>query len=523
MADERDERPDAADAGAEGDHRDEDRAWTQTTGGVRIIGAHEAGDPEGTGDVRPVVRVRGGAEPPNYQAGQVWADEEDAEEDEALEPLDEDSSLGEDELDEEGFDEVEDDDSYELPHYSDPPTGQVPKVVIGDHEPPPEGWAGVGGQPRWRDQDHDTTESHDFSDLIDSGPRLGALDDDSSPPFFDPELELSGGPAGSAVPLPPLEEEPPRRPLRRAPRRIIAPKVEEEQPQAPSGGRDLPTAVGVGVALVAVGLICFKLGTVATTALVAVVLTFAAVEFFGVLRRAGYSPAVPVGIAAVASLAVAPVAQPHIGHAVVLALTVLAGLLWFFWVNPAENSVMNLGVTLLGVFWVGGLGSMASLALGQGRLMADRLGDDASNPAIGVLIAATLVAVSYDIGGFFIGQAIGQRPLSAASPNKTKEGLFGGVAAAIAVPFLIVGLGGIEPVGHELPKTLFFCLFCAIVAPLGDLCQSKIKRDLGVKDMGTVLPGHGGVLDRFDAFLFVLPMAWFMAHLLELGPDKFSF
>ncbi len=482
--------------------------WSdEPTGGVRIIGAQEAGAV--ADDERPVVRLRGAAEPPSYPDGQIWADDTAAG-DVTIPP-------------------VQAEESYELLHYSDPPTGQVPKIVIGDSEPAAEGW-GVGG-PRWRDQDHDLGDGPGFDDLVEPGVRLGALGDpdDSSPRFFDPELDLSGGPtlaaAGAAARSAASDGEPAvpaRAPLRRAQRRITPPRVEDE-PAPPSGGRNLPVAVAVGVGLLAVGLICFKLGTVATTALVVVVLTLAAAEYFATVRRAGYNPATLLGIAAVAALAVAPVAQPGLGHAVVGAVTVITGLIWYFWVSPGEGAVMNLGVTLLGVGWIGGLGSMASLALGQGRLMADGLGGDATNPGIGVIIAAMLVAVSYDVGGFFVGQYFGRSPLSAASPNKTKEGLGGGIAAAIVVPMLVVGVGKIAPVGVELPKAFFFCLFCAIVAPLGDLCQSALKRDLGVKDMGTLLPGHGGVLDRFDALLFVLPMAWFMAHLLELGPTPFAF
>src|SRR5690606_31563069 len=97
-ADVADERDDPAEDQEPTDAAEEDRGWREATGGVRIIGAHEAGDPEGTGDVRPVVRVRGGTEPPNYGAGQIWADDGPA--DEADEPDEAD------EADDEGLDEA---------------------------------------------------------------------------------------------------------------------------------------------------------------------------------------------------------------------------------------------------------------------------------------------------------------------------------------------------------------------------------------------------------------------------------
>jgi phosphatidate cytidylyltransferase len=170
--------------------------------------------------------------------------------------------------------------------------------------------------------------------------------------------------------------------------------------------------------------------------------------------------------------------------------------------------VANLGITLLGVMWIGFLGSFAGLFLGLGDAVKDR-GDLSSNPGIGVLIAAVVVAVAYDIGGFFVGQRFGRTPLSDVSPNKTQEGLGGGIIVAVVVTFIVVSF--IAPIGDGIFRTFVFALLCAIAAPVGDLCESFIKRDLGIKDMGSVLPAHGGILDRFDSMLFVLPVAYFVS------------
>jgi phosphatidate cytidylyltransferase len=132
---------------------------------------------------------------------------------------------------------------------------------------------------------------------------------------------------------------------------------------------------------------------------------------------------------------------------------------------------------------------------------------------IGILYGAILTTVAYDVGGFFIGRSLGTRPMSAASPNKTFEGLAAGWIASILVA--VVALGWIAPwdeLGFGQKAT--FGLVAAIAATLGDLCESLLKRDLGVKDMGTLLPGHGGVLDRFDAMLFVLPATYYAARIL---------
>ncbi len=240
--------------------------------------------------------------------------------------------------------------------------------------------------------------------------------------------------------------------------------------------------------------------------LVTILIVVAAAEYYNALQLAGHQPATLLGLAATGGLLLAAYNYGYAAYPVVLFLTVVFGLVWYLVGVQEERPVLNLGATMLGIAWVGGLGSFAALILATDGFGAP------------MLVAAVIATVGYDVGGFFIGRQFGQNPLSAVSPNKTVEGLVGGMLSAIVVTTLVVGNGLFSSYGgfEGIANAALLGLAAAFLAPLGDLSESLIKRDLGVKDMGAVLPGHGGLLDRFDALLFVLPTTYFMALLLGL-------
>jgi phosphatidate cytidylyltransferase len=508
---------------------EEDDTQGPPTGGVRIIGAQEASEavargeagrrreegelgfgdrPEEPGDDgRPLIRFPRPLEakdPSSFGAVPVVRADDDEEE------IDDDATATH------VIPTPPSEESFELPHYSDPPTGQVPRVVIAEGDDGSDSWSGLSTGPRWRDQEQ-AFDDADFSDLIDDGPRLGALDEpgEGGGDFFDlgSDFDDSSGYGDTGEVIPTRRRDAARHARRRRSGGGGGGGGGGDEFDA-STGRNVPLAIGVGAALFALGLLCFKLGAVTTTILVAVVLVAAAVEYFGAVRAAGYNPATLLGLVATAALAIAPFSDPVLAYPVIGAITVISGMIWYLWVSPGKGAVPDLGVTLLGIGWIGGLGSFATFMMGVARPFEKPLDMD-SNPGIGILLGAVLVAVSYDVGGFFVGKYFGRTPLSEVSPNKTQEGLIGGFFVALFVPFIVLKfLPGVAPLGDSAATAFAFCLFCALFAPAGDLCQSMIKRDLGIKDMGSILPAHGGVLDRFDALLFVLPVAWFMAHIL---------
>lgn len=279
----------------------------------------------------------------------------------------------------------------------------------------------------------------------------------------------------------------PGRPARRAAKR--------------SPDRDMRTAVGVGLGFAALALALFWIAGPLGAMVVAVpVLGYAAYEWFAAVHAAGFQPLMPVGVVATVGAAIAAYNYGEAAIPLVLVLSLAVCFLWYIVGAGGERPVANIGVTLIGICWVGVFGSFAGLLLGAPH-------------GVGLLLGAVIPTVGYDVGALFVGRSAGSRPLSAASPSKTVEGLAGGMLLAVflAVAVSVVGLTPFD----SWQEGLKVGLLVALVAPLGDLSESKLKRDLGLKDMGSVLPGHGGMLDRFDGLLFVLPAMWYLARVSD--------
>jgi len=398
-----------------------------------------------------------------------------------------------------------------LPHWTEPATGEVPRIFATaddagtDDETATDdldAWSSFTSTPRWRGEGtaSDADEYDDFSRLGDDETRVGALDSRERPgpdDFFTfDEYAAEPAPEEKSASAPRAISSDPRRTQANGPR-------SGGSYEPPGGaGRDVPVAAGVGLAVAALTLLLFKLGPRYAVALVTVVVVVAAAEFFNAVRRDGHQPATLLGIAASGSLVLAAYWKGEAAIPLVLFLTVVFGLLWYLaGAGDDDRPVAGLGITLAGVGYVGLLGSFGALILG--------LPD-----GIGVLLGAIVPTVAHDVGAFFVGRNAGRQPLSAASPNKTWEGLAGGWVFALLAAVIVLNVVGVEPWAGEFVDTVKLGIAVALAATLGDLCESLIKRDLGLKDMGEILPGHGGLLDRFDGLLFALPVTYYAARIL---------
>ena len=243
---------------------------------------------------------------------------------------------------------------------------------------------------------------------------------------------------------------------------------------------------------------------------VSILLGLAAIEYFSKVTEKGYRPAVAAGVLACVAAPAVAYWVGETGIPLVLALAFFAGATGFIGADSIEVGPMpNMAITMLGVVWIGVLGSFAALIIRYSNFFGGlSIGTD-------TLVLLAVGVVANDVGAYFVGSAFGRTPLRGwISPNKSVEGFLGGTILTLVV-MLLVGMQDASDTWSDTSHLLMLGIVISIFAPLGDLTESMFKRNLDVKDFGTLIKGHGGVLDRFDGFLFTLPAVYYLMLVVE--------
>jgi phosphatidate cytidylyltransferase len=384
-----------------------------------------------------------------------------------------------------------------LPHWTEPPTGEVPMILpeaevedlTGDEETSHAAATSTSG-PRFRTGFGDWAEDdyEPIEELGDESTQVGAM---SAPPEDDDDAFDREVAARRKIPT-----------RRAANRPEHPPRPARSDEEAPSEHPDMLVRVLSGVAMGVVALICLRLGRGWTAALATLIVGVATFELYEGMQRRGFRPASILGI--LGAFAIVPIAYNRGEFAVpfVLALVCVFTLLWYLFEVVRARPVPNMAATIFGFVYVGVLGSFAGLML-------------IHSVGIDLVLGVVVPVIAYDVFGYLVGSQFGKRRLAPAiSPNKTVEGLIGGMVAAFIAAVVILHL--FSSPWKDLGNAFALGVTVAIVAPLGDLTESLIKRDLGIKDFGTLLPGHGGVLDRFDGMLLCLPAVYYLALALNI-------
>ncbi|MEO3781259.1 phosphatidate cytidylyltransferase [Micromonospora sp. B11E3] len=304
------------------------------------------------------------------------------------------------------------------------------------------------------------------------------------------------GPGGHPYPPEPVDPGPERPPGRRQPgrRRASADRPPTQQASHGRAGRNLPAAIAVGVGLGAAVLLPLFLYQPAFLVVIAAAVAVGTWEMTRAVRRGGaHPPLAPLVTGGVLTVGLAWFAGPD-ALSLGLLVTVLGTMIWRLGDGPGNYQRDLTAATLIAVYvpFLGGFAAMLAAAPDDGKLR--------------VLVTLVAVVLS-DTGGYAAGVAFGKHPMApTVSPKKSWEGFAGSVTAAAAGSALLLWL--LFDVAPWWGAVFGVAVSCAAV--LGDLAESMIKRDLGVKDMSNLLPGHGGLMDRLDSILFAVPTAYLL-------------
>ena len=276
-------------------------------------------------------------------------------------------------------------------------------------------------------------------------------------------------------------------------------EVGADQEGRPDAGRDVPAAFLTGLVLAAIALGSLAIGSGVFAVVASLIALVAMGELYGVMHRRHLQPATAVGLVGGALVLAGAYLHGEAAMAAMLAMTTAAAFVWFMTVPQAhrKNITSSIGVTILPVVYVALLAGYA--------LTTVTLDAPLNGPRL--VIDVIVLTFAYDAVAFAVGSGWGSRPLAQTiSPKKSWEGSAAATVVVIGVSVVMAAL--FVPALDTIPRSVGLAIVVAVFAPLGDLAESLIKRDLDVKDMGSILPGHGGVLDRIDSLLFVAPAAF---------------
>jgi phosphatidate cytidylyltransferase len=266
-------------------------------------------------------------------------------------------------------------------------------------------------------------------------------------------------------------------------------------------GRNLPLAILTGLLLAGVLIGTLVLSRPAFVAFLLGIVTLALLELLTVLRARATRPARPVVLGVGALLVVGAYLEGPAALSFGLLVAILGAFGWYLVDRGRTEVTRNVAATVFAVVYVPFMAAHLSLVV------------DRADHYVGALIGYAVLVVVYDTAAYATGATLGRRPIAPqVSPNKSWEGAIGATVACLLAGAFLLPLW--EP--WTLASGLVLAVLTCVVAPLGDLSESMLKRDLAVKDMGSILPGHGGVLDRVDALLFMAPVLYYVLAAFDL-------
>ncbi len=256
-------------------------------------------------------------------------------------------------------------------------------------------------------------------------------------------------------------------------------------------------------------------GDWALAIVLSVLAALAAWELFRIAREAGALPLEPAGIALAALLPIAVHGQRlgvytlSLTAIVAMVLVLFASTIWLR--GPAGKPLSSVAITAFGVMYAGLFSYIYAL----------RYHDYAVGAGAGTALVALPILLTWatDVGAYAFGRTFGKKRLiPSVSPGKTVEGAVGGLGLTIVVCLLYVRLilMPYAQLGLTIQGAVLFAIVVSVAAQTGDLAESLLKREAGIKDSSRIIPGHGGILDRFDSILFVMPIAFLLLGRLLL-------